>query len=656
MKLYKSLLFGLLMCGFAACDTSDLERDIDSLKDRVEDYEAQVQKLNEDMNIIRVLLDGNKTITEWSLEGDNYVLKLSNGETVTLTPGVVGENYPSITIGENGNWFIGGNDSGVRAVAQDGEDALFTPQFKIENGNWWVNYENGKADAWIDLGVPATGTSSSATSPVQSVDTSDANVFKITLSDGQTYSIPVIQDLVCEITEPVLKKGEMWMIGGEATLKVKVNIKPGDIIRPVVPADWKAEIMTDYAGLTGEQTLDVKVTPPASASKCVVAMEVNRGVNTVTDEIVARTEISSYWDEYQAGFDVIVGDENGVCMVINKSDVSLPVKHITTSSSAEEKTINAAGIYFVDSDVEGVTHKRFGISSLIIIGNNADKQSKLSLPSDNDYFNLASTGKGLLLKNMELDLTGYNKEYVINEGGNEATFDYVLFDGCKFKMKGTNNVNFLSVPEKTNIHITSIGFYKNKVRVPASEKGVNLVSLTNKSGVKFTGYERFVCEQNVFYSPQKESGCFNFSLFQANLNETKMEVVPDMIVNNNTFVNLFSLNGMLRARMKNVTSNANLLWNDYDADKSRSWIIAVKRSDSSLPSDLGDMNLLENTVFDQTAKGKSWMMFHSNGYRPDNYGDYTFNYLDKDPFEVFDIEHGIFKVSAAYEGIGASLD
>ena len=129
-----------------------------------------------------------------------------------------------------------------------------------------------------------------------------------------------------------------------------------------------------------------------------------------------------------------------------------------------------------------------------------------------------------------------------------------------------------------------------------------------------------------------------------------------MVVNNNTFVNLFSSNGMLRARMKNVTSNANLLWNDYDADKSRSWIIAVKRSDSSLPSDLGDMNLLENTVFDQTAKGKSWMMFHSNGYRPDNYGDYTFNYLDKDPFEVFDIEHGIFKVSAAYEGIGASLD
>lgn len=656
MKLYKSLLLGLLMCGFAACDTSDLERDIDSLKDRVTDYEAQVQKLNEDMNIIRVLLDGNKTITEWSLEGDNYVLKLSNGETVTLTPGVVGENYPSIMIGENGNWFIGGNDSGVRAIAKDGEDALFTPQFKIENGNWWVNYENGKADAWKDLGVPATGTSSSATSPVQSVDTSDANVFKITLSDGQIHSIPVIQDLVCEITEPVLKKGEMWMIGGEATLKVKVNIKPGDIIRPVVPADWKAEITTAYAGLTGEQTLDVKVTPPASASKCVVAMEVNRGVNTVTDEIVARTEISSYWDEYQAGFDVVIGNTNGVSMVINKSKVSLPVKHITISSSDEDKKIAANGIYFVDSDVDGVSYDRFGISDLIIIGNNADKQSKLSLPSNDDYFNLASTGKGLLLKNIELDLTAYSKDYVINEGGNEATFDYVLFDGCKFELKGTSNVNFLSIPKKTNIHITSIGFYKNKVRVPASEKGVNLVSLTNDTDAKFTGYERFVCEQNVFYSPQEGNGCFNFSLFQANLNEKKMEAIPDMVVNNNTFVNLFSTNGMMRSRMVNITSNANLIWNDYDSDKSRSWIIAVKQSDTTLPSDLGNLELSKNTIFDQTAEGGAWMMFHSNGYRPDNYGDYTFNYLETDPFEVFDIGNGDFKVSSAYEGIGASLN
>ena len=313
MKLYKSLLFGLLMCGFAACDTTDLERDINSLKDRVEDYEAQVQKLNDDMNIIRVLLDGNKTITSYSFDGTNYTLTLSNGETLTLTQGVVGANYPSITIDEeSGNWIIAGKDSGVKAEAEDGKDAPYTPQFKIENENWWVSYD-GK-NTWENLGVVATGTPSDKKSPITDVDTTDPNFIKITLEGEQKPRvIPVIRDLVCEITEPELADGEMWYIGSNgATLKVKVNIQPGDIIRPVVPADWKAE-MSDYSTLSGKQSLDVTVKPLAAASKCVVTIEVNRGANTITDEIVARTQTTSYYADYMAGLDIKIGD-----MTVNK--------------------------------------------------------------------------------------------------------------------------------------------------------------------------------------------------------------------------------------------------------------------------------------------------------------------------------------------------
>ena len=101
------------------------------MKDRVANVEAQVQQLNDEMNIIRVLLDGNKTITDYSINGDTYTLTLSNGETLTLTPGVTGGNYPSIEIGANGNWFIGGTDTGWRAQAENGEDATITPEFKI---------------------------------------------------------------------------------------------------------------------------------------------------------------------------------------------------------------------------------------------------------------------------------------------------------------------------------------------------------------------------------------------------------------------------------------------------------------------------------------------------------------------------------------------
>lgn len=660
MKLYKSLLFGLLMCGFAACDTTDLERDINSLKDRVEDYEAQMQKLNDDMNIIRVLLDGNKTITSYSFDGTNYTLTLSNGETLTLTQGVMGANYPSITIGENGNWIIAGVDSGKKAEAKDGEDAPYTPQFKIENENWWVSYDGGVT--WTDLGVKATGDPSGETSPISNVTlASDGNSITITLFDGTSYTIPIVKDLVCKITNPELADGEMWYIGYGAakTLNVKVNIQPGDIIRPVVPADWTANIVTpNYTDLSGEQTLEVEVTAPTTASKCVVTIEVNRGVNTVTDEIVARTEIANYWDEYQAGLDVVIGEPDGIHMVINKKDVSLTVKHITNLSSSTDKVIKTEGIYFVDSDAENVSYQRFGLKNLIIIGTDIDKQSKLTI---SDYFNLGKDGGvGLALKNINMDFAStYSLPYVVNAGSEASVLDYVIFDKCIANL--TNAVgtqfNFFQLSAKANIQVKNIIFYSNKFCFNSSTAKVNLMNLASPAtGTKFSGYENFVCRNNVFYSPQKGSGLYDFSVLQANLNETQLDAISNLTVNNNTFVNIYSMNAMMRMRAENITSNSNLIWNDYDTTESRSWLFMTKRSDSAV--ELKQLELSNNTVYDQTAKGNSWIMIHGNGYRPDNYADYTLNYLDVNPFDggTFDITNGVFKVSAAYEGIGASLD
>lgn len=662
MKLYKSLLFGLLVCGMAACDTTDLERDINSLKDRVEDYEAQVQKLNDDMNIIRVLLDGNKTITSYSFDGTNYTLTLSNGETLTLTQGIVGANYPSITIDEeSGNWIIAGVDSGKKAEAKDGEDAPYTPQFKIENENWWVSYDGGVT--WTDLGVKATGTAS-GTSPISSVTpATDGNSITITLSDGTPYTIPVVKDLVCEITEPELADGEVWYIGtGGATLKVRVNIQSGDIIRPIVPADWEAEV-PDYSSLSGEQTLEVKVTPPSGASKCVVTMEVNRGANTVTDEIVARTEIANYWDEYQAGMDIVVGDPNGVHMVINKKDVSLTVKHITSSSSADDKNIGADGIYFVDSDVTDVSHTRFGLKNLIIIGTDVDTQSKLAIKSNgatHQYFNLGKDGGiGLALKNIEMDFSTYTQTYVVNAGSEESNLDYVVFDQCKATFPNTGNkaFNVINLSGKANIHIKNIVFYGNRFSFLPSTGNINLVNITSPAaGTKYSGYESFTCSNNVLYASQSAQGISGFSLLQANLDETKLDAIYSLSVNNNTIVNLYSKNAMMRMRAVNIVSKANLMWNDYDNTDSRSWLFLTKRSDAAV--ELEQLELTGNTVYDQTANKKNWIVIHENGYRPGNYTDYTLNYLDVNPFDggTFDITNGVFKVSAAYEGIGASLD
>ncbi len=59
--------------------------------------------------------------------------------------GPAGET-PEITIGDNGNWVIDGEDTGVKASGEDGT----SPEVTIgENGNWFINGE--------DTGVPAQG-------------------------------------------------------------------------------------------------------------------------------------------------------------------------------------------------------------------------------------------------------------------------------------------------------------------------------------------------------------------------------------------------------------------------------------------------------------------------------------------------------------------
>lgn len=182
-----------------------------------------------------------------------------------------------------------------------------------------------------------------------------------------------------------------------------------------------------------------------------------------------------------------------------------------------------------------------------------------------------------------------------------------------------------------------------------------MVMLGKPDDGKFSGFENCVFVNNIFYSPQSAGGCDNFSLLQANMNELYMDSFKNITVSNNTIVNLLSKNGMMRARMTNIVSNKNLICNDYEVTSSRSWIIAVKQSDGSLPGDLGELQISDNTCFDQTAKGKTWMMFHTNSYKPDNAENYSFIYLEENPFETFDITNGVFKVSPKYSGIGATL-
>lgn len=641
MKLYKSILFGLLVCGMAACDTTDLERDINSLKDRVEDYEAQVQKLNDDMNIIRVLLDGNKTITSYSFDGANYTLTLSNGETLTLTQGVVGANYPSITIGENGNWVIAGTDSGVRAEAKDGEDAPYTPQFKIENENWWVSLDGGAT--WTDLGVKATGDPSGESSPISNVTlASDGNSITIKLSDNNSYTIPVVKDLVCKIIEPALADGEMWYIGATgATLQVKVNIQPGDIIRPVVPADWKAEIVTDYSGLSGEQTLKVKVTPLSGASKCVVTMEVNRGANTVTDEIVARTETTSYYADFMAGMDIQVGSVTLNKYMFEESEIHAP--------SESETTLTAAGIYFLNSEATvSLSANLTNVNKLVVIGNTPSaslEQMPTIKYTGNFYMSLGGNtgGLGLLLKNVKIDASS-STTYSFNIGSAfvdaNTYFENLVFDRCNILFSSGNSFVYVNNSAK-KMPIQNIEICNTLL----SSESAGQKYVFSFSNHEYEGFKNFTVENSVFYCRTENAAITNFSLMQcANEKGIGFENIK---VKNNTFVNVIPANQLVKVKMFNVDFSNNLLWRN--TDKGGYLLYGIKGSV------FGTASFADNMYYNADNGTVSFNLFHTDGVVPDNVTN-SLQKLSSDPFETLNVTNAQFDLLPAYQNVGAHLE
>ena len=600
MKLYKSLLLGLLMCGFSACDTTDLERDINSLKDRVEDYEAQVQKLNDDMNIIRVLLDGNKTITSYSFDGTNYTLTLSNGETLTLTHGVVGANYPSITIGENGNWIIEGEDTGEYAVAKDGENAE-NPQFKIEGGTWWV-YDSATKE-WKDLKVSAVGsTSSTASSPIASVDTSTSGVIEITLTAGGTYEIPVIPDLMCKITSPALADGEMWLVGTEgAELEAEVTLaSDDDIVRPIVPADWKAKITERKDG-----KLKVKVTPPAYASKCVVTMEVTHGIHTITDEIVARTEPTSYYEDYKAGLDIRIGD-----LVINKNNTPNGSIH---SSGA----VPSSGLFFVSNGNDIIL--KGSVKNLILLPEKYNEMPVVKAERISLDGNFACYG-------LNLDAVSYS-DYLIANSTN--SLDYVIIQDCKIMPPAQKAVAYCSKVQS----IEKFYFMNNFVYFETEGQNIFNLSGISSANVYFVN--------NIIASKVETQGQI---LTLATTNPATI------LFNNNTFYNYLPTSKGVTAKFSKETEiHYNIFYNNVST--TGTYLLW----DTADPVEITQESYANNVSYNADGKNLSWRYFNKESKLPEGATkDDLIPSATECPIIIpDDISTGGFTSSGAYAAYGA---
>lgn len=639
MKYYKSfILFSLFALAFVSCNTDDLERDIDALKDRVTNVEAQVQQLNDEMNIIRVLLDGNKTITDYSINGDTYTLTLSNGETLTLTPGVTGGNYPSIEIGANGNWFIGGTDTGWRAQAENGEDATITPEFKIapnpadgDKKYWYVSYDNGSTWKVLENGL-AEGINTGS-NPISNA-TVDGDNFKVTFG-GKEYLIPIVKGLECAINVPEGVTDDLWLVagGGASSFTVKVNLAEGDLVRVKAPADWNAKLSEYVAGTT---EVTVTVTPPATPSECTIIVEVTHGVNSATDQIKAKTSSDSYWAEYQAGFDIRIGD-----VVLNKYDNPNGVL------VKEGESISESGIYFI---AEGATAYWTGaVSDLILIGEkkNSNYSSKVMTKGIVSLENVESK-IGMLCKKITLSPDELTANYWFNfPSSSKDVIERLYLDHCKIEMMADKMFSYFN---NASSGISKLLVESCYIAVPAPSATTKVINFLNFNN---GNYGDIMIHNNVFYCSTQDRSV----LFVALLKGTNAKFSDNVSIENNTVINILSNHGNSSGFFKVTaeegwTMKNNLFW--YDTDCAASGTFPMLSTLMIGAATFNETDFSNNRIFTSLENTQmTWQYFRT---APVGFKDNVITIEKETPFETLvDIE-GKYTLKPEYQGIGAVIE
>ena len=224
MKKIHLLLLGLTICLFTACH--------DKLWDAIDDLDVRVARLEElckEMNtnivsiqtIVNVVQSGDYITGVTEIKKDSevigYTITFANHDPITIYHGQDGKdgadgkdgqdgsaNAPVIGVAQdtdgvyywtlNGEWLLDDNGNKLPVSGKDGQNGVdgTMPQLKIEEGYWYVSYDNGVT--WTQLGK-ATGEDGekgdkgdTGDSMFQSV-TQDENYVYFTLADGTVIKI-----------------------------------------------------------------------------------------------------------------------------------------------------------------------------------------------------------------------------------------------------------------------------------------------------------------------------------------------------------------------------------------------------------------------------------------------------------------------------------
>lgn len=645
MKIYKYIGVALMVLSLGACKTDDLERDIDALKDRVTAMEAKVDRLNESMNMIRVALDGNKTIQSYTENEDgSYTLTLSDGNTITLTQGKIGATdvYQEVSISTDGNWVIGGVETEHRAVAVDGEPGV-TPQFRLtmesEGKYYWevsydgeLTWEEVKNQQGTRVYASASGSSSVAGPIASAAPNATGDKFEITLTgSGTKYEIPIVSGLACAITEPALEDG-FWIVPTNTGATTPIDLK-GEAVLISAPEGW-----TVTASIDNSNPITLSVTPPnQDGAEGIITLQVNKGVYWAIDQIKVRSKkvITSWKAEYeQGGF--YIGDE-----LVNSE--TYPTLANSGNLIENGGTITKSGVHFIKGGATITISSILEISgneALVIVGDDPNNPPTVTFTGNNSY--LRAGTQNLLCKNVKFVRDGMYLFHA-NKGSN---VNKVIFEQCKIELKNNFASSNATASEPSVIH--DFQFLKNKVKFlgALSSGDIPACNFFYSTGGQTVGNANI--SNNIFYSQSEDTRVRGQFFVVIGTAETTIKL------ENNTFCNYIQNSQGIKAKLTGDWSvRYNIFYSNISATTYNTSYLICALEGSTFPAsnDAFESNVAYNAVEENAT---AWNVFHGDSMKPS--GDYNAKIPQEEesPLQIVDWEKGEFVSLKA--GYGATIE
>uniref|UniRef100_UPI003FD7E18E PL29 family lyase N-terminal domain-containing protein n=1 Tax=Alistipes putredinis TaxID=28117 RepID=UPI003FD7E18E len=347
---YFCLMFG---CG-ENYDDSALTGRVDDLENRVAKLEELCKQMNTNISSLQTLVDAlqNKdyitSVVPITKDGKTigYTISFTQSAPITIYNGQDGKD------GQDGKPGEDGEDGQDGKPGEDGKDGI-TPQLKIEDGYWYISYNDGAS--WTQLGK-ATGDKGEQGEPGQAggifkdvEETDDSVIF--TLNDNSTITIPKATpseklDITFGNTESInvlpgkTYEIEYTIIGADETTQIEV----------VAQDLYKASVSpTDY-----QSGKIIVTTPSADLEASRILVFVSKGANTImriinfvesviivstnTVEIAAEGETVQVKVETNVTYTVEIPEADRVWLSVAETRAATHTETLTFTAQANPNT------------------------------------------------------------------------------------------------------------------------------------------------------------------------------------------------------------------------------------------------------------------------------------------------------------------------------